>query len=184
MPHIWLKKKEIKEPIPPFLLNASNPVKKYFTGIEANLLELLVQRYGLSLLMKAPEDFRYGSLVEEDGSFDGKIGMLQRGEVDLIVGQIVANSERGDVGTYSVMIFTSIFTLASRKPEKLPEWDAAFRPFPVLGWAILFLSIALVAPVSWFITKSHNQLVGIDKSQNQSLWSYFAHVRIKNLRKF
>jgi len=173
----WDLRKAANDPIAPFAINSLNPVKKYFSGIEAELMTLLVDRYGLSLTMIASSDFEYGNYSETNRTFTGKFGLLQNAKVDVVAGSVIFNSERGFVGKYSPRILTSSFVLASKKPKALSEWNAAFRPFPVLGWLILFLSITFVAPISFYITKSHNRLSGEGMRKTESVWTYVTHVR-------
>ena len=171
----WDERKDLNLTIESFRVNQSNPVSKFFNGIEADLLELLVNRYEMSFEMVAPKDFLYGS-APINGSYVGKLGLLQRDEADILIGLITGNSERASLGKYSPMIYMTKFALCSRNPPPINNWEAPLRPFPILGWAILGVSILLVAPVPWFITKKHRELMNITNVKDENLYMFFGHV--------
>jgi len=172
----WIEHEEQNRPIEPFMIDQSNRVSKYFNGPESRLLTLLVNRYQMRFQMKAPRDFQYGGNSFPNGSYPGKFGMLQRGEVDMLIGAVAMSSERSKLGSYSPAITTVKFTLVSLKDDIVHNWDAALRPFPKLAWCILGLSIVVVAPVTWFVTKKHRKLTNIENTKNESIGLYFAHV--------
>jgi hypothetical protein len=91
------------------------------------------------------------------------------------MGLVVENAVRGSLGVYTPYLFMTEFPLISLKPKASPNWDAALRPFPLIGWAILALSIFLVAPVTWFVTKKHRELMNIVSVKDNNVWKYFGH---------
>ncbi|CAL4195032.1 unnamed protein product [Meganyctiphanes norvegica] len=91
----------------------------------------------------------WSSQQDADGNFKGRIGALQRNEVDLTP-FITAQPER-----MSVMDFSRIYTyeplmIISAKPGQLPNYLSIIRPFTGLIWIGILITTAIFILLFWY----------------------------------
>nr|CAD7201097.1 unnamed protein product [Timema douglasi] len=87
-------------------------------GYFNKVLYVLEGRLNFTTEHKVPKDRAYGS-VDRNGTWNGMVGMLVRGEVDLVVGTLTMTSQRLDAVRFSVPLVSS--THAHKEREKM-EW--------------------------------------------------------------
>nr|CAD7596888.1 unnamed protein product [Timema genevievae] len=102
---------------------------------------------------KVPEDRAYGS-VDRNGTWNGMVGMLVRGEVDLVVGTLTMTSQRLDAVRFSVPLVSSTFRLFIRQPENYSlRWGNFLAPFSCALWLLRVVFVVVFATLFTILHK-------------------------------
>nr|CAD7427849.1 unnamed protein product [Timema monikensis] len=120
---------------------------------------------------KVPEDRAYGS-VDRNGTWNGMVGMLVRGEVDLVVGTLTMTSQRLDAVRFSVPLVSSTFRLFIRQPENYSlQWGNFLAPFSCALW-LLRVVFAVVFATLFTILHKLGQRYGSPEVEGPKLTLY------------
>lgn len=76
-----------------------------------------------------------------NGTWTGSIGMIQRGEADLVVMNMIITEERWKIVDFTYPHHTDSVTFVTRKLKKDPEILAILRPFQLEVWIMLLVSV-------------------------------------------
>nr|CAD7576984.1 unnamed protein product [Timema californicum] len=107
-------------------ISPSSAVELNTTSALANYATEAVIYYDGRTEHKVPKDRAYGS-VDRNGTWNGMVGMLVRGEVDLVVGTLTMTSQRLDAVRFSVPLVSS--TTQKSKKQTLNHIGVSMRSF-------------------------------------------------------
>lgn len=88
-----------------------------------------------------------------NGTWTGSIGMLQRGEADLVVMNMVITEERWKIVDFTYPHHTDSVTFVTRKLKKDPEIAAILHPFKLQVWLMLLVSVLTMNAVLYLFLR-------------------------------
>uniref|UniRef100_A0A1Y9HEF7 Uncharacterized protein n=1 Tax=Anopheles funestus TaxID=62324 RepID=A0A1Y9HEF7_ANOFN len=108
----------------------------YFTvkgGRDHNLMQLIAERMNFSFQYVEPPEKIQGIALgsENNASFSGALGMLQRREVGLYLGDVAVTWERMKAVEFSFFTLADSAAFVTHAPRKLNEALALVRPFQI-----------------------------------------------------
>ena len=120
-------------------------------GVEVDLLDTIATNDGFSVRYVRPNDSSglFGKVV--NGSWTGVIGVLDRDQADLAIGDISDTLARRRAIDYVYPFHVEHIGFISHKPLPLPRWIVIVRPFDTPTWVLLFGSILLATVVFAFL---------------------------------
>lgn len=140
-----------------------------YGGRDDSLLKLLSKKMNFDYVYVDPPERTQGSLINGDENnltYSGGLGMLQRSEADMLFGDIAINLERRKIVEFSFFTLADSGAFVTHSPRPLNEALALIRPFRLEIWPPLILTIIISGPVFYFIilaplwfdksTKSYN----------------------------
>ncbi|XP_053698504.1 ionotropic receptor 40a [Sabethes cyaneus] len=122
-------------------------------GRDHNLIQLIADRMNFSFKYIAQEDKIQGTAMgsEENATFSGALGMLQRREVDLFLGDVAVTWERMQAVEFSFFTLADSAAFATHAPRKLSEALALVRPFQLTVWPLVLITIIISGPILYLI---------------------------------
>lgn len=121
------------------IYNISNP--KYY--LTRRLIEYLSVALQFSYEMQFSNDQEYGRPLE-DGTWTGVVGMVQRGESDIIFDPMAFTEERSKVVTFSYPFTFTYPTFVTNKPKVYRDRLAVVNAFTRGTWITLGLTFFIV----------------------------------------
>ncbi|KAK4323242.1 hypothetical protein Pmani_006025 [Petrolisthes manimaculis] len=97
--------------------------------------------------------FDWGERLE-NGSWNGMLGQVQRGEAHLVINYFTITHERAQDFDYSVSYFTEGFGVMLRDPPPLPHWQSILYPYTGVVWAAVGGIVILVTFAYYFVNIS------------------------------
>ncbi|GBM71811.1 hypothetical protein AVEN_260545-1 [Araneus ventricosus] len=116
-------------------------------GAEGELLDILSSALKFSYELVQPKDKGWGNR-KDDGNWTGKIGLVQRGEADLGMCEMILTEHRKTAVDYSYPYDTLQMVFASKAPSRIPQLLAYVYPFSAELWYTL-LALFLTIPFLW-----------------------------------
>lgn len=102
--------------------------------------------------MDLPERVQGAATGSEDNtSFTGGIGVLQRREAHLFLGDIAISLERTQAVEFSFFTLADSGTFVTHIPQRLNEAFALIRPFHYTVWPPLLLTVLLSGPILFLL---------------------------------
>ncbi|XP_053672070.1 ionotropic receptor 40a [Anopheles nili] len=128
----------------------------YFTvkgGRDHNLMQLVADRMNFSFQYVEPPEKIQGIALGSEGnaSFSGALGMLQRREADLYLGDVAVTWERMKAVEFSFFTLADSAAFVTHAPRKLNEALALVRPFQVTVWPPVIITIIISGPILYVI---------------------------------
>uniref|UniRef100_A0A1Y9J0J0 Ionotropic glutamate receptor C-terminal domain-containing protein n=1 Tax=Anopheles quadriannulatus TaxID=34691 RepID=A0A1Y9J0J0_ANOQN len=128
----------------------------YFTvkgGRDHNLMQLIAERMNFTFqYVEPPEKIQGIALGSEDNaSFSGALGMLQRREVELYLGDVAVTWERMKAVEFSFFTLADSAAFVTHAPRKLNEALALVRPFQITVWPPVIITILISGPILYII---------------------------------
>ncbi|XP_062561780.1 ionotropic receptor 40a [Armigeres subalbatus] len=122
-------------------------------GRDHNLIQLIAHRMNFSFKYVDQEDRIQGTAVgpPENATFTGALGMLQRREVDLFLGDVAVTWERMQAVEFSFFTLADSAAFVTHAPRKLSEALALVRPFQVTVWPLVLLTILMSGPILYIL---------------------------------
>uniref|UniRef100_A0AAG5CQN3 Ionotropic glutamate receptor L-glutamate and glycine-binding domain-containing protein n=1 Tax=Anopheles atroparvus TaxID=41427 RepID=A0AAG5CQN3_ANOAO len=122
-------------------------------GRDHNLMQLIAERMNFSFqYMEPPEKIQGIALSAEDNaSFSGALGMLQRREVDLYLGDVAVTWERMKAVEFSFFTLADSAAFVTHAPRKLNEALALVHPFQLTVWPPVIITILISGPILFLI---------------------------------
>ncbi|XP_055644154.1 ionotropic receptor 40a [Toxorhynchites rutilus septentrionalis] len=122
-------------------------------GRDYNLMQLIADRMNFSFNYVEPVDKIQGNTIgnEENASFSGALGMLQRREADLFLGDVAVTWERMKAVEFSFFTLADSAAFVTHAPRKLSEAFALVRPFQATVWPLVLITILVSGPILYLI---------------------------------
>ncbi len=125
------------------------------SGIMADVTAYLALKMNFTESIVQPEDEKWGGVDPTTGQWNGIIGMLQRGEIDLTAGGLMHTRERDDVADFSVPLEKMAHTLLARADGgPSSHFWVYMQIFPADLWLIAGLSTAAVGAAFFLIGRA------------------------------
>ncbi|KAK4323264.1 hypothetical protein Pmani_006045 [Petrolisthes manimaculis] len=87
----------------------------------------------------------------DDGSYDGMLGQVQRGECDLVANYFTITHQRAQDFDYSISYFAEGFGVMLRDPPPLPQWQSILYPYTAVVWASMVGVVILASLAYYFV---------------------------------
>ncbi|GBN48830.1 hypothetical protein AVEN_273462-1 [Araneus ventricosus] len=142
-------------------INTSVEGKMEFSGVEGEILNVVLNSLGLQYDFMIPQDLQWGR-QDKEGNWSGLVGMIQRDEADLAFSYLSMTEERSRVIGYSKPYMFEDHTFISQIPSNRRLTLTFLYPFDFSTWICLFLTLVLMST-----------LLAIFKSGIQSLGNQF-----------
>ncbi|KAK4323257.1 hypothetical protein Pmani_006039 [Petrolisthes manimaculis] len=85
----------------------------------------------------------------ENGSWDGILGKVQRGENQLVINYFTITYERVQDFDYSISYFTEGFGVILKDPPPLPHWQSILHPYTGVVWGAVG-GVVIVATFAYY----------------------------------
>ena len=127
--------------------------EKVMHGKTIGFFEYLKKAYGWKTEHIAAPDKRWGGQEPPgpNGTFNGMIGMVQRGETDLAACIITISHIRYQVVDFSFPYYYDSVRYMSNKPGYAPKWEVLVFPFKLDAWLAIFLSFFIFSLLFYLV---------------------------------
>ena len=133
------------------------------TGVIPEILAQLQASLNFTLSGIVPPDNKWGGL-DEDGNWNGMVGQLEAGEVDLVTGGLAINVERNAVMSSTIGIVSDAITLSmKRRPGTSFNITACVEIFHPVTWITVLISGLAIVILLQLIRR-----IGLDKYHSSS----------------
>lgn len=134
-----------------FKINATISTKKeVFDDVDNTLIEILAAKFGFSYQLLSPNDKAYGSILS-NGTWNGMVGMVERGEVDLIIHKLSVTQRRLEVIDYSYPYLIDPLTFATTNPEYSSSLTSFLKPFSFNVWISLLACVFILPGIFYLL---------------------------------
>lgn len=104
------------------------------------MLKALAKNLNFRFVVSEPPDGSYG-FEDRPGHWNGMLGMLQRGEADVIAAALTATYKRSEIVDFTTAYhFESLGILIAEPPAPSKLWQV-YMPIPTIGWIGILLGI-------------------------------------------
>ncbi|XP_059621792.1 ionotropic receptor 40a-like [Phlebotomus argentipes] len=126
---------------------------KVVGGRDDNLLKLLAKKMNFKYEYIDPPERTQGSAYgsSDNLTFSGGLGLLQRREANLLLGDIAITSERSKAVEFSFFTLVDSGAFVTHAPRRLNEALALVRPFRLNVWSALIVTVIVSGPVLYLI---------------------------------
>nr|XP_040579134.1 glutamate receptor ionotropic, delta-2-like [Lepeophtheirus salmonis] len=114
---------------PPYVLEISGS-PRIKTGLEYKIVSTIGESLNYKTNFTESVDCQWGS-TDENGSWTGIIGMIERREADIGIGTITRTYDRAQAVDFSLGFVEQFLTFFAHVPQELPKWQAILWPFDV-----------------------------------------------------
>ncbi|XP_067131591.1 glutamate receptor ionotropic, delta-1-like [Centruroides vittatus] len=162
----------------PFYVDLDEKKNEVVGGIDVKALNLVFNKLNcVSYEILHPETI-FG-MEDENGSWNGLFGKLQRQEADFSLNSLYITPECYKIADFSVAFDTdeTIFIVSS--PKEVSKLRTIFRPFSITVWISLFATIIITGIALYFIHSKRCIQNHKDKQSwciNKILWFLFANL--------
>ncbi|XP_063697077.1 ionotropic receptor 40a [Culicoides brevitarsis] len=123
-------------------------------GRDVALLNVIAQKMEFKIHFIDPPERIQGSIngtLHNNVSFNGGIGMIQRREADIFLGDIPLSWERRQAVEFTFFTLADSGAFVTHAPQKLSEALVLIRPFLWEVWPVLVITVLLSAPSLYLI---------------------------------
>ncbi|GAU94508.1 hypothetical protein RvY_06270-2 [Ramazzottius varieornatus] len=148
---------------PPFLvrnqtafdLSNGNVTVMLYQGIIPNMIRTLsvVLNFRYELVFCKPGDQYYGT-VDKNGKWNGMIGMLQRGEVDLIAADLTVSLQRQSVVEFTVPFYEDPMTILLPRSQFNKHLFGFLFPFSTSVWFCVIAAVGASGPLLYVFSRA------------------------------
>jgi len=136
----------------PFLRTVDGEGNDGYEGFIKDLLEEISEAQGFSYELQLSVDDKYG--VDNGGEWNGLVGMLQRGEIDMIAADLTVSWSRMSIIDFSKPFLASSLTLLLKDPaEHSSTFSSWFNPFSWEVWLLLVAAYFVSSLVLWLAAR-------------------------------
>lgn len=133
----------------------SNETKIDVTGGRDDaLLKVIAEKMQFRVKYIDPPERTQGSVIGNSDvnlTFSGGIGMIQRREADMFLGDIPLSWERRQAVEFTFFTLADSGAFVTHAPRKLSEALVLIRPFLWEVWPILAITVLISAPALYFV---------------------------------
>lgn len=116
--------------------------------INIELTKLLAKKFGFSYDFVSPDDNDYGTLFP-NGSWSGMVGMVHRGDADIIIDDLSLTESRSKVIDFSQPYAIDRWTFATKLMKQSQNNTFFLKPFSVEVWIGIIISISVVSLIAY-----------------------------------
>ena len=128
-------------------ITSGGACRKFLPRPETNLLRVLAERLNFSVELRQHPRRVWGSR-DDSGTWEGLLGSVVHDEADMAIGGTSVTSARAGAVDFlrEFALVRSVFV--TRRPPPLPVYRTVFAPLSAPLWALIVLSLLLVAGVA------------------------------------
>ena len=119
-----------------------------YTGLAFDVLNYVTTKYNITYEV-LPEKNQLWGTKSDNGSWNGIVGMVTRGDVDMGVNDFTITSDRAEAVDFSSWFVSDELTLLLRQPVK--KQLGIFHPFDFIVWCSCMCCILLVGLVLYML---------------------------------
>lgn len=123
--------------------------------INSELIKLLAKKFGFSYEFVSPTDTDYGRLFP-NGSWSGMVGMVHRGDADIIIDDLSVTESRSKVIDFSQPYSIDRWTFATKFMKQSHSNIFFLKPFSVEVWIAIIISFFLASLIAYILFKENN----------------------------
>nr|KAG5714837.1 hypothetical protein BaRGS_000325 [Batillaria attramentaria] len=138
---------------PPFLRRVSSEVGVEYKGFCVDLLDEIASVLNFTYVFVEPGDGQYGA-PDGNGSWNGMVGMMLKGELDMAIGPFTITPGRKSVIDFTVPFMEDGGGILTKGGDPLPDMMNVFRPFPVGVWLVTGAAVIVTGLILFCITKA------------------------------
>ncbi|KAK3881200.1 hypothetical protein Pcinc_014330, partial [Petrolisthes cinctipes] len=143
-------------------------------GIDIEVVRALSQALNCSLVFMEPPKGELWGVKTEDGTWDGMVGKLARGEADIGVANLFLTLGRQGAVDYSAPYDAEVSCFLVRSDPPSPRWQSLVLPFQLSTWLSLLLGLVLAALFLFCFAFAGNRCGGetINLQSMMYVWIY------------
>ncbi|KAF2361867.1 Ionotropic glutamate receptor [Trinorchestia longiramus] len=144
---------------PPFLAYVKKehgePVQ-HLDSIDIRILDTIADEFNFTYAIYEPADGQWGFQLPNK-SWTGVIGAVERFEADFSL-NVLITGQRTEAVDFTIGYHNEPLTFAMGKPKPLPQWLSLVRPFQVLVWCSVGVTIVVSTIVLWLLILASNNV--------------------------
>ena len=109
----------------------------------------LASNLNLSYSFLDSVDHKFGTLEADGETFNGLVGMVQRGEIDFVVADLSSSPQRGLHVDHLYPIYDYYHSMLYWRPDAKVGWSKYGRVFTPPFWGALAVTAAVLAGALW-----------------------------------
>ncbi|GBM35855.1 putative glutamate receptor [Araneus ventricosus] len=133
-------------------INRNEDGSTQIRGTIGKLIDLISSEFKFEYKLKIPSDPEFG-IRGDDGNWTGLLGMMQRGEADVVF-SIVITEERTEVVDFSLPYGFDDATFMVRKPVPMIQNTFFLKPFHLEIWLSIFVFLLFGTMITNLIVNS------------------------------
>ena len=116
------------------------------------LIDLLATKFRFTYELVTPNDAEYGRLLP-NGNWSGMVGMLMRGDADLIIDNLSIMESRKQVIDFSIPFYIDRWTFSALYIKDTHRTTSFLKPFTIEVWIALIISLLISSLISHILFK-------------------------------
>ncbi|KAI9556332.1 hypothetical protein GHT06_018906 [Daphnia sinensis] len=139
--------------IPPYVLaryDAGGNIS-YVDGFVPQMISWMAAKYDFTFKYVEPPDGAFGAFI--NGSWNGLIGMVVRGEIDIVATALSVTYPRSLVVDYTCAFSDDPISLLIPFPQLESTISGITKPFQYEVWTGIFLCLLIASVVIWLISR-------------------------------
>ena len=149
-------------------INETDPSKiSPITVICKKLIDHLATKFRFTYELVTPSDEEYGRLLT-DGNWSGLVGMLTRGDADLIIDDISITESRKQVIDFSMPFFVDRWIFSTLCTKDKHKTTSFLKLFTVEVWIALIISLLISSLVRHILFKKEDSKTILKHNQYSS----------------
>ncbi|KAA0192688.1 Ionotropic receptor 188 [Hyalella azteca] len=133
------------------------------SGAAFEIFRIITTKLNVSFKLVRSVDGYWGSPVG-NGSFNGMVGQVLRGEVDMALGPFIQTHERQQVADFSEVLITDSFGIFLPRPGIEKNLANFLKPLSVETWILFFISAVASFLFGTFLRNSEKKFNGQEDS--------------------
>ncbi|XP_071530510.1 probable glutamate receptor [Panulirus ornatus] len=126
-------------------------------GPMANLLDILADKVNFEYALVQPPDHAWGVSLP-NGSWTGMMGMLQKEEVEIVLGPSSMSHQRETICDFSDPIVTDDFAILMIRPTLQNDVSGFLKPFAMEVWLLTLMSLMSVILAMTFLERMEGEI--------------------------
>ncbi|CAG2184585.1 unnamed protein product [Mytilus edulis] len=138
---------------PMVFFNTDENNKTTYTGLCIDILDQLALKLNFNYEIVTPADNAYGSL-EDDGTWNGMVGMVMRKEADFAAGPFTITAARESVIDFTKTYMEEGVGILTLRPQVEANKEyKMFKPLSITVWILIGVAIIVVGVVMFIVNR-------------------------------
>ncbi|XP_052069391.1 glutamate receptor-like [Mytilus californianus] len=151
---------------PMVFFNTDKDNKTTYSGLCIDILDQLALKFNFNYEIVSPADNAYGS-VEDDGTWNGMVGMVMRKEADFAAGPFTITAARESVIDFTkTYMEEGVGILTLRPQEEANKEYKMFKPLSVIVWILIGVAIVVIGVFMFVINRYSPCSTAIEEHQH------------------
>ena len=122
-----------------------------YEGFVIDLIEELAKELNFRYIITPVKDGKWGGQDKKTGQWNGMIGEVMRGEVDIAVADLTINSDREKAIDFTYPFMATGITILYKKPTKVLSLWSFMLPFSQNLWLLMWGVITAVGIIQVYV---------------------------------